>query len=148
MPAMRALEFTSNQRFVTMRRYFIAVGHGVHVHARFGKFRVQTAIVRVPEQRRRADERHIARRFELRAKFGEPVGNLFSTFEFASRHGILNLLRFLRPSVFQRNRPVEDELSGRAVFIQSEVGEALKLIAEFRFRVFQTWLQFRGHYFE
>jgi hypothetical protein len=41
----------------------------------------------------------------------------------------LPFLHFLRPGVLQRDRAVQDELAGRAVLIEREVGEALELVA-------------------
>ena len=44
-------------------------------------------------------------------------------------------LCFLRPRVFERDRPVESEALRRTVFVQGEVAEALKLILGFASRV-------------
>ena len=49
---------------------------------------------------------------------------------------------------FKRNRPVENQLAGRAVFVQRKIGEALELIAQFRLRVFQARLAFGRHHFQ
>ena len=51
-----------------------------------------------------------------------------------SAKNLLTLLRFLCPSVFQGNRPIENQLAGRAVFIGREAGEALELITQLRQR--------------
>lgn len=49
--------------------------------------------------------------------------------------GLSLLLRFLRPRIFQRNRAVEDELTGLAVGVEGEAGETLELVPEFRLRL-------------
>ena len=57
----------------------------------------------------------------------------------------LALLRFPGPSVLQRDGPVEHQLAGRAILIEREVGQALKLIAEIGLRVLEAWLALGGH---
>ena len=49
MPAVSALEFAADERFVTKHRYFVAVRYRVSVRAGFGKFDGEAASVRVPE---------------------------------------------------------------------------------------------------
>src|SRR5450759_5814162 len=64
-------------------------------------------------------------------------------------------LRFLRPSVFQGDRPVENQFWQMGVgswelgiFIQRKVGEALKLITNLRSGIYKRRFEFCRHYFE
>src|SRR5207249_1551219 len=55
---------------------------------------------------------------------------------------------FLRPSVLERDGAIEHQLSGRAVLIEREVGEALELVTQLWLRVHQARLALGGYDFE
>lgn len=57
MPAMGLLEFAADKCFVTVRGDFVAVGDRVNVHTGVGQFRSEAAIICVPEQRCRSNQR-------------------------------------------------------------------------------------------
>jgi hypothetical protein len=61
---------------------------------------------------------------------------------------VLAFLRLFGPGIFESNRPIEYELRRRAVFIQSEIAEALELIPQIVFGFFQRRFTFRCDNFQ
>ena len=57
-------------------------------------------------------------------------------------------LCFLRPRVFERDRPIEDEVFRRTFFVQGEVADALKLVPGLAARLPQAWFAFSRNDFE
>ena len=57
-------------------------------------------------------------------------------------------LRLPRPGVFEGDGAVEDQFAGGALLVQSKIGQALELIAQFGPGVLQAWLAFGRRHFQ